>query len=205
MLDPFCGTGTVLVECKKQGILGVGIEANPMAFLTSQVKVDWSANPDRLMEHARCVAKVASEKLAHDGIEDNPLFQVVRHDRALRTLLPESYKLLLTNSISPLPLHKALVLLDCLEELQDERFAKYERVAFAKALVYSSSNLHFGPEVGVGPMKHDAPVISPWLATISAMADDLRKMQTSGTFRQKFTSPTRGNFLRRSLLSQSTL
>src|SRR5205085_12250532 len=38
VLDPFCGTGTVLVECKKLGIPGVGIEANPMAHLASQVK-----------------------------------------------------------------------------------------------------------------------------------------------------------------------
>src|SRR6266705_2477356 len=30
VLDPFCGTGTTLVECKKLGIPSVGIEANPM-------------------------------------------------------------------------------------------------------------------------------------------------------------------------------
>ncbi|HEV7126192.1 MAG TPA: DNA methyltransferase, partial [Ktedonobacterales bacterium] len=29
VLDPFCGTGTVLVECKKLGIPSVGVEANP--------------------------------------------------------------------------------------------------------------------------------------------------------------------------------
>jgi hypothetical protein len=178
VLDPFCGTGTVLVECKKQGISGVGIEANPMAHLASQVKIDWSVNPDRLMTHARRVVEMAAEKLAREGIEDNPLFQVVNNDRDLRTLSPERSKLLLSNSISPLPLHKTLVLLDCLKELHDEHFDRHERLALAKALVYSSSNLHFGPEVGVGPMKHDAPVISPWLSTISAMASDLRKVQS---------------------------
>ena len=31
VLDPFCGTGTTVVECKKQGIASVGVEANPMA------------------------------------------------------------------------------------------------------------------------------------------------------------------------------
>lgn len=31
VLDPFCGTGTVLVECKKRGIPSIGIEANLMA------------------------------------------------------------------------------------------------------------------------------------------------------------------------------
>ena len=177
VLDPFCGTGTVLVECKKLGIPGVGIEANPMAHLASQVKVDWSINPDRLMEHARQVAEAATAKLAQEGIEDNPLFQIVQHDRALQTLPPESLKLLLTDSISPLPLHKTLALLDCLEEHRDQRYYQHERLALAKALVYSISNLHFGPEVGVGPAKHDAPVISSWLTCLSAMANDLRKVQ----------------------------
>ena len=33
VLDPFCGTGTVLVECKKRGIFHEGIEANPMKYM----------------------------------------------------------------------------------------------------------------------------------------------------------------------------
>ena len=175
VLDPFCGTGTVLVECKKQGIPSVGIEANPMAHLASQVKIDWGVDPDQLMEHARRVASVATERLACEGIEDEPLMQIVKDNHELRTLLPERLRLLLTNSISPLPLHKALVLLDCLEEQRNDRFYNCERVALAKSLVYFSSNLHFGPEVGVGPAKHDAPVISSWLACLSMMANDLRK------------------------------
>ena len=177
VLDPFCGTGTVLVECKKLGIPGVGIEANPMAHFASQVKVNWNVHPDRLMEHARQVAEATTAKLAEEGIEDNPLFQIVQHDRALQTLPSESLKLLLTDSISPLPLHKTLVLLNCLEEHHDERFYQYEQLALAKALVYFISNLHFGPEVGVGPAKHDAPVISSWLTCLGTMANDLRKVQ----------------------------
>ena len=41
VLDPFCGTGTTLVECKKSGISSMGIEFNPMARFASGVKVDW--------------------------------------------------------------------------------------------------------------------------------------------------------------------
>jgi len=36
VLDPFCGTGTTLVECKKLGIPSVGVEANPMACFASR-------------------------------------------------------------------------------------------------------------------------------------------------------------------------
>src|SRR5690348_18448697 len=99
-----------VAPCKKLGIASAGIEANPMAHFASQVKVNWSVDPDRLMEHARLVAEIAHAELERQGIEDNPLMQIVHDERALRTLPPESLKLLLTGSISPLPLHKTLVL-----------------------------------------------------------------------------------------------
>ena len=60
VLDPFCGTGTVLVECKKLGISSVGIEANPLAHFASQVKVDWDIDAQRFVEHAASVAEKAS-------------------------------------------------------------------------------------------------------------------------------------------------
>lgn len=48
VLDPFCGTGTTVVECRKNGIGSVGIEANRMGFFATQVKVDWSLAPLRI-------------------------------------------------------------------------------------------------------------------------------------------------------------
>ena len=174
VLDPFYGTGTVLVECKKLGIRSVGIEANPMAHFASQVKVNWNVNPDLLMGHARHVAEITTARLAEEGIEDNPLIQVVQHERSFPDLPAEQMKLLLTNSISPLPLHKTLVLLDCLEGERDDLYYAHKRLSLAKSLVYSISNLQFGPEVGVGPAKHDAPVVSTWLTNVRAMANDLQ-------------------------------
>ncbi len=177
VLDPFCGTGTVLVECKKQDIPSVGLEASPMAHFASQVKVDWHPNPEGLLDHARTIAEVAIRILGTEGIEDNPLFRLVQMGHLpLRTLPDEKMKLLLTNSISPLPLHKALVLLDCIEEQHDERYCRHERLALAKALAFSISNLQFGPEVGLGAIKLDTPVISTWLDIVRGMAEDLRHM-----------------------------
>src|SRR5208283_1325293 len=49
VLDPFCGTGTTLVECKKLGIQSYGIEPNPMASFASRTKVDWEVDPESLI------------------------------------------------------------------------------------------------------------------------------------------------------------
>jgi len=72
-------------------------------------------------------------------------------------LPPDRFGLLLKNSISPLPLHKTLVLLETLEQHRHERFRAHERLALATALVSGIGNLHFGPEVGVGRVREDAP------------------------------------------------
>lgn len=174
VLDPFCGTGTVLVECKKFGICSVGIEANPVAHFASTVKVDWQIDTNGLLEHARRVGEMATTILRSEGIEDEPFFHIVRSmPEHLRTLPPESLELLLSNSISPLPLHKTLVLLDCLKQHQDERYQQHEMLALAKALVSSISNLAFGPEVGIGTIKTDAPVISTWLGNVQAIVHDI--------------------------------
>jgi hypothetical protein len=185
VLDPFCGTGTTLVECKKLGIPSVGLEANPMAHFASQVKVDWTPDPDGLLGHAHQVAEAADENLAREGVEDNPfgpLFSKTRDGQGgkrvgLRVLPPGLKKLLLADSISPLPLHKTLVLLDCLKGRRDDRFHRHELLALAKALVYSVSNLHFGPEVGVGPAKQDAAVVGAWLGEVETIARDLRDLR----------------------------
>lgn len=179
VLDPFCGTGTTVVECKKQRIPSVGIEAHPLTCFASAVKTDWTPDPDALLSHALHIASITEAKLASQGIDDTIMAEANgRHDYA--TLPDESLQLLLTNSISPRPLHKVLVLLEVLEECADPRFANHERLALAKALVYTISNLHFGPEVGVGPAKMDAGVLSPWLENVETIAEDLRQLQVEG-------------------------
>lgn len=187
VLDPFCGTGTTLVECKKLGIPSCGVEPNPMAAFASRTKVDWEIEPASLVQHASLVADRARENLMSEGIPDDgelPLFQASRPaPRAVRTLPPERLKLLVGNSISALPLHKTLLLLELLEQMGESRLANHEHLAIAKALVHEISNLRFGPEIGVGPAKFDTAVIGPWLRMVQNMAADLNHLRQKAATR----------------------
>ena len=173
LLDPFCGTGTTVVEAKKLGIPGRGVEALPVARLAAATKVDWSPDPDRLVAHAELVADKALARLEVDGFTD-PAMGETPEGMILRTLVPEAFKLLLRDSISPLPLHKTLVLIDALDGEHHPVYSRHERIALAKILPSQVGNLRFGPEVGVGAIKVDAAVVGPWLDQVRAMADDIR-------------------------------
>ncbi len=174
VLDPFCGTGTTLIAARLAGIPSIGLEANPFAHFASAVKVDWSVDPAALLAAANEIASIVRQQLQAQGINDAQLQAKTPSSVPLRSLAPQTAKLLITGSISPLPLHKTFVLLDCIETHRDQPYYRHARLALATALVGSISNLRFGPEVGVDKVKPDASVLTPWLAEINKMADDLR-------------------------------
>ena len=179
VLDPFCGTGTTLVECKKLGIASVGIESNPMAHLASSVKVDWSVDASALLEYAGEVAASTRKKIECDGDEWTGLPLLTTSGTTpspMRRLHPDQAKLLLKDSISPIPLHKTLTLLDEIDRHGDPRLRQYGRLALAKALTHRIGNLKFGPEVGVGRIKDDAPVVETWLDCMREIAHDIGLM-----------------------------
>jgi DNA modification methylase len=171
VLDPFCGVGTTPVEAKRNHLRSIGIEANPFPCFASAVKVDWRMDPDRLLSIATEVADVTCSHLAEQGIDDRIL--TYDTDAALRTLPPKARRAIIKNSISPLPLHKALVLLDELNRYQASEAHKYGLLALGNALVTTVGNLRFGPEVGVGKIKPDVPVVAAWMHEIRKMVDDL--------------------------------
>ena len=113
LLDPFCGTGTTVVEARKLAIPSRGIEPLPMARFAASTKADWTPHPGELLAHAESVATAAERQLASCGFTDTPTSEPPNMDRML-TLPPAAANLLPRNAISALPLHKTLTLLDAL-------------------------------------------------------------------------------------------
>lgn len=167
LLDPFCGTGTTVVEAKKLGIPSLGIEANPMAWFAGSVKTDWTPDPSGLVDTAQQISIAAA-----------PLMAETRESH-WHTLSADRQRLVLSNSISPLPLHKTLVLLEQMKHHAPPAYIRHLQLGLAKAVVNSVSNLRFGPEVGVGRARQDAPVLEAWLTEVEAMAQDLTTVQSN--------------------------
>lgn len=179
VLDPFCGTGTTVVECKKQGIRSVGFEANPVAHFAASTKTQWGVDADQLTSAAKRTARAAESEIGTSlgSAADLPLFaKSANHEKPhLRKLSGELEKLILKNSICPLPLHKSLILIDHLRKAAPT-VREHMLLAMAKALVTTISNLHFGPEVGVRGRKEDVDVVGAWLAEVGVVAEDLRNL-----------------------------
>jgi len=162
VLDPFCGTGTTIVEAKKNAMIGIGIEASPLAALASRVKTTWRVDPHQLIECADDVVKSAKKSLSN------------KNNQYLH-LLPAQQSLLLKDSICELPLHKCLLLIREIDEVLNEEIKNTLLLALAHVAVHSASNLKFGPEVGVRKKKkQDAPVLEDFQLKVSVMAEDLK-------------------------------
>ncbi|MBN8691156.1 MAG: DNA methyltransferase [Armatimonadetes bacterium] len=179
VLDPFCGTGTTIVECKKNGIASVGFEANSMAALASRTKTDWSISPAELSRIARWIAERANKEIEEllPRSEAATLSNIAREAEqfnlyGLRCLDCDAAALILKDSISPRPLHRALVLKKWIASAPSE-LTNHLLLALAWTLVTRAGNLKFGPEVGVSKPKFDVDVVGEWLSHCERMSTDI--------------------------------
>ena len=60
VLDPFCGSGTVLVEAMRRGARAIGVDASPLAVLIARAKV--APLPARFVERARRIAALVVQE-----------------------------------------------------------------------------------------------------------------------------------------------
>jgi adenine-specific DNA methylase len=66
VLDPFCGSGTVLVEARLLGARAIGTDVNPLAIRLARLKTRGSSEADRkaLVDAAKFVRSVADKRRA---------------------------------------------------------------------------------------------------------------------------------------------
>lgn len=190
VLDPFCGTGTTLVECKKLGIDAIGIEANPVCGLASQVKTNWELDPQRLREVTQAIIEHITPQSDALTFSSQPLFADAYEIDGLREKLLEcspearyfvSSGMLKRGWMSEVPFYKSVLLLNEIKRvaargLSDDLHAAL-RIALASILVEAAANVSFGPEIYVSGKKEDVDVLQAFSKKVDKMATDLEKVQ----------------------------
>lgn len=76
IIDPFCGSGTVLIEGQRTGIRGIGFDQNPIAALVSRVKTSPPA-PAQFEAAAQFVLETAQDRVARKPIDPSQVSGVV--------------------------------------------------------------------------------------------------------------------------------
>ncbi len=190
VLDPFCGTGTTLVECKKLDIDAIGIEANPVCRLASQVKTNWSPDPQRLREVTESILARITPQSDALTYSSQPLFADAYEVDGLREKLlarsPEaryfvSSGMLKRSWMSETPFYKSVLLLNEIKDFaagnSNDDLHSALRIALASILVETAANVSFGPEIYVSGKKEDVDVLQAFSDKVDKMARDLEAVQ----------------------------
>lgn len=193
VLDPFVGTGTTLVECKKRGIHSVGIDANPVTAFASRVKTQWDIDLDSFRTRRNDLLKRVrpalleltpigrSEQLNFDdllALREKPS----RYEPLARTTRDEIVALIPKGAISPLPLSKTLLVRDTIFDQPADSIRDLFLLALASAVVGDVSNLGFGPEVYVSKQREDADVYQAFANRLNRIEEDLQAVQSLKPF-----------------------
>jgi hypothetical protein len=172
VLDPFCGTGTTLVECMKRGIDSAGIDANPVSCLAARVKTNWNLTPDRLIEILEDVEKRYRRHAWVWDYRKDPTYQYLKGSGMLAR-----------GWISARPLRKVIEIKRCIQETKTTSAYKNAlTVILMDTAVRSAANVKFGPELYCGNPKFDIDVFSLFADRVYSMSGDLRIARLSGPF-----------------------
>jgi hypothetical protein len=165
VLDPFCGTGTTLVECMKRNISCVGIDANPSSCFAARVKTDWTLRPATLTAHLAELKTISQKHLRRlSSVHEDPTYRYIQDSGMLAR-----------GWISPIPLAKAVALKLAIRQIATgRRHRDALMLALIAEVVEGASNVKFGPELYCGPAKRDWDVFGMFASRVRAMGSDLK-------------------------------
>ena len=181
IFDPFCGTGTTLVEAKKHRVPSIGSDAHPFAAMVSRVKTNWRPDADLLRQYLKRILRRAEKFTGEQGLPSLSFEAMLLQDKSETSrngfrLTEEEEKLLPTGFLSQRPLIRLLILRDEIEsQCVDEppEITDFFLVALGHVIANGAGNFAFGPEIYRTKPKHDYDVLGHFARHRPASVRDL--------------------------------
>ena len=162
VVDPFCGTGTTLVECAKFGYTATGIDASPIAVLASRAKTTWHLRPTNITDKFSAVL---------DRIPKKPL-AALANSRPYKHF--KSSGMLERKWISATKLLDVLTLLDTIRKVpMSSDVRRLLKLSALSICVESVANVKFGPEIYHVRRNHQKSIEDLFERRMLLVVDDL--------------------------------
>ena len=173
VLDPFCGTGTTLIECMKRGINAWGLDANPSSCFAAGVKTTWSLQQSKLASILPYITTRFRKIRDLPNLSSDAFYSYCSTSGMLeRRWLTKSAAL------------DATALKRAIDRSKWPK--KYKNICLLAAmneLVHRVSNVKFGPELYCSPTKTTAKMLDSFKRHMSKVPVDLAN--TRGLVRGK--------------------
>lgn len=172
VLDPFCGSGTTVVECKKRGVNCWAVDANPASWFAARVKTNWKLIPAKIITAVDQVCDAFPRiRRNRDALNYDPTY-----------LYLEESGMLDRGWISKANLWDVLAIKRSIH--RQHIGTPYKDVLLLAAmneLVHTASNVRFGPELYCSQISERVNVLMHFRARVRQMAKDLEIARASNT------------------------
>ncbi len=121
VLDPFCGSGGVLVEATLTGRDSFGIDINPLACLLARVKTT-PLNPKILMREWECLRGDIRRNLG------------LLHSKQLKVEIPDFSKTNISYWFKPYMIEELALIKKHLDEIKDDKIREFFYVCFSSTI-----------------------------------------------------------------------
>ena len=178
VLDPFCGTGTTVVECLKRDVQCIGIDANPICAFATRVKTNWNLQPSKfrlLANKILSAAQDADRLLRRDGERARKIIEksAIGQEFERSGMVDRGW-------ISQIPLAKTLLVREAIcEHIPEPEYRDLFLLALASVLVSDVANVRFGPEIYCVKPKPEVLVSEAYARKLDKIHLDLRSLSHS--------------------------
>lgn len=164
VLDPFCGSGTTLVECCKSKVRCVGIDANPSSCFAARVKTEWGIRPTKLLALLpQVLLRYKQLTGEHEALKGDTTYRYLSDSGMIDRGWISNHRLL-----------KAIAIKQSINQLRtSDHYKNALLLALITEVVKTASNVRFGPELYCGEPRKDVKLITSFEERVRVMSRDL--------------------------------